>query len=142
MKCPLEKSDLKGLIVEWRDCFERILEHANEQLRLLDTPDLNWERFVHLSQKGEELQQAAEAAGEALRKNIGEREYENLFKVEILPIAEEANRVVAEAIERIKAEFPKVTGDLRNTKNHLKIMNAYYGMQSDPQFAYYFDEKK
>jgi len=138
----LDKRDELPSIREWKDSFRKLTEMAREQLRFLEQAEVDWQNLLRLCEQWPEVQRQAEDAAQSVRASLGPEACEKLFDGEIKPLAEEARRLTASAVEQMQTKMALVGEVLRDMRDRRAVMHAYYGMYRSNPTAYYFDEKK
>jgi len=138
----LDKDKLSERIRDWRMNHENLLKLAEDHASYLEQLDEEWSGFPDLTAKWAKCTEAAKRADEELRSELGDERYEELFRMEALPLALKTNELIERSMTRMRNEMAAVGGDLKNTRDQRKVMNAYYGMDRQNDTSYYFDEKK
>ncbi|THF80802.1 hypothetical protein [Cohnella fermenti] len=138
----MAKDNLPSRIRAWRGCYENLLNVAAEHAAYLEQLDEDWAGFPALTSKWAEGTAETKRMDEELRAELGDERYEELFRIEALPLVVKINELTDQSIVRMRNEMAAVGGDLKNTRDHRKVMNAYYGMDRQNDTSYYFDRKK
>jgi hypothetical protein len=129
----------------WKMGYEKLVKISMEQLTLIksmSTEDQLWARIQQLTEAKALAQIEVERIQNSLKSALGTEEMKRIFQTEIQATAESARVLTSESAFKIETMMVSIGAELGSTKTHRKVFNAYSGINSDDQIAYYFDEKK
>lgn len=138
-------ADVASRVREWKAGYEQLAKISMEQLTLIKSmspeEDL-WTPVQQLTKEKTATRVEIERIQKSLMEDLGFDEMKRLFQMQIQAAAESARVLTAESAYKIETMMVTIGAELGSTKNQRKVFNAYSGMNSDDQIAYYFDEKK
>jgi uncharacterized protein YigA (DUF484 family) len=147
----MAQPDVEGMVSAWQQGYESLSRLSMEQLVLAkkfpkeveeEVEAELWENLQKLTVEKQSLQKQIERIQADLLSKLGREEMVRRFQQGINVSAESARVLTFEASRKIEQLMISVGQQLGSTKSQRKVFNAYYGMNSDDQIAYYFDEKK
>jgi len=141
----MEQSNVGSRVDAWKQGYERLSGLSMEQLMLIkEIPDDEhvWDNMRKLEDEKARVQSELENIQTFLLNELGEEEMKRIFQQGINVVAESARVLTSETAHKIELLMISTGKELGSTKSQRKVFNAYYGMNSDDQVAYFFDEKK
>jgi hypothetical protein len=132
-------------IRKWKSGYEKLLEISQDQLVLVKKAEIDeqtWVKLRQLAEERESIQTQIESAQAEVEDLIGTEELKAVFRDEIQSLAESARVLTFESAYKIETMMISTGSELQTAKTHRIMFDAYSGIHSDSQIAYYFDERK
>ena len=141
----MARTEVEKMLAEWKSGYERLSAISMEQLMLLKNhidDSQVWEQLQRLTDERVGWQSRLEAVQHQAGLELGEGELKRLFREQIRSLAESARVLTFEATRKIEEKMLSTGSELTATKTQRKVFNAYTGIHTDDQMAYYIDQRK
>jgi len=143
----LERSDAGQLLAELSVSSKRLAEISQYQLEQLKNgllPDSEeWRSFEATFMEQSCLREKIDLLEQQWMELTGSDSLHDLSRqADIQQFMVHAQVFTMETIRKLESIMLSTGTTINATKNHRKVMNAYYGMEKIDQEALYFDKKK